>query len=441
MASDEFDDRSTVHQRRFDPSPPSDEAFVLAAEAGPDRGTRLLVHAADPPALVGTSAVCALRLSDREVSRRHLAVEVRGAELHLVDLGSTNGTFVERVRVEAALLRGGEAIQLGSTLLRAARAPTAGRAVSLDVSFGRVLGASREMRRLYPICERLAQSDVPVVIEGETGAGKELLAEALHERSRRVAGPFVAVDASALAAQSGDLELFGAEATPGAPLRPGAFEQAHGGTLFIHAVSELDAQLQAKLLRAVERGEIRRVGGTSPMRVDVRLLVSSRRDLDREVQEGRFRDDLYHRLAVARVALPPLRERRGDVALLAEHFWRALGGDERALVPELLSRWETQPWPGNVRELRNAVARQLALGDAGELPPAASAGPIGGDFLDRVVATGGPLVRGRGLVVEEYERRYVARVLAENGGNVVHAARASGIARRHFQRIKARVKR
>jgi DNA-binding NtrC family response regulator len=161
------------------------------------------------------------------------------------------------------------------------------------------------------------------------------------------------------------------------------------------------------------------------------------------VQEGRFRDDLFHRLAVARIELPALRDRRVDIGQLATHFWRQQGGSERGIEPAVLARWEELPWTGNVRELRNAVARHIAVGDL-ELAPRDAvetmAPPPGGDFIDAVVAGGVPLVRGRSVVVDEYERRYIERVLADHGGNVVHAAKASGIARRHFQRLRARSK-
>jgi transcriptional regulator with GAF, ATPase, and Fis domain len=236
-------------------------------------------------------------------------------------------------------------------------------------------------------------------------------------------------------------ELFGHERgafTGAVAARRGLFEQANGGTLLIDEIGDLDATLQPKLLRAVERGEIRRVGGDRWIKVDVRILSATRRDLDQAVQEGRFRDDLFHRLAVARIELPPLRDRRGDVAQLAAQFWKQLGGPDGGLDPGIIARWETMPWPGNVRELRNAVARRIALGDlqlAPEEPPVDVAGE---DFLDGVVGSQVPLVRGREIVVEEYERRYIERVLAQHGGNVVHAARASGIARRHFQRLRAR---
>ena len=244
------------------------------------------------------------------------------------------------------------------------------------------------MRRLYPLCERLAQSDVPVVIEGETGTGKEVLAEALHESGARASGPFVVFDCTAVASSLLESALFGHEKgafTGALAQRLGVFEQAHGGTLFIDEIGELDAVLQPKLLRAIERGEVQRVGSNRWERVEVRIIAATRRDLDREVRAGRFRDDLFFRLAVGRIDLPPLRRRRGDVAVLTRHFWRQIAGPERLVPPGLLERLEDHAWPGNVRELQNAIARHVAVGD---LPDAETLRPSGAssDPIERVLS-------------------------------------------------------
>ena len=304
-----------------------------------------------------------------------------------------------------------------------------------------MIGASAEMRRLYPLCERLAASSVSVVIEGETGTGKEVLAEALHETGPLAAGPFVVFDCTAVPPSLVESELFGHERgafTGAVASRMGVFEQANGGTLLIDEIGDLDLALQPKLLRAIERSEIRRVGGARPIRVQTRVLAATRRDLDHAVRSGLFRDDLFHRLAVARIELPPLRARHGDVRVLAAHFCRELGSDLGELGAETLRRWEEHAWPGNVRELRNAVARHLALG---ELAPD-GAGPCTsrGDVIERVLGKGLPLSEAREEVIEEFERRYVAHMLTQNKGVVSHAAKASGVARRHFQRVRARRK-
>jgi DNA-binding NtrC family response regulator len=216
------------------------------------------------------------------------------------------------------------------------------------------------------------------------------------------------------------------------------FEQAHGGTLMIDEIGDLDVALQPKLLRAIERSEFRRVGGEKNVTVDVRLIAATRRDLDREVEAGRFRDDLFHRLAVARIHLPPLRERRGDVAVLTATFCEALGVEPRAIFEsEVFARWESHRWPGNVRELRNAVARFAALGELGTFaePHPNREVPAGADLIEQVLARGLPLGASRKLVIEDFERRYLERILKEHGGVVTEAAKAAGIARRHFYRV------
>lgn len=303
------------------------------------------------------------------------------------------------------------------------------------------------------ICGLEGNDKVPAV-EGETGTGKEVLGEALHDQGARAAGPFVVFDCTAVPPSLMESELFGHERgafTGAVASRRGVFEKASGGTLFIDEIGDLDLTLQPKLLRAIERSAVRRVGGDAWIDVNVRVIAATRRDLDAEVQVGRFRDDLFYRLAVTRIELPPLRRRSGDITLLARHFWKVLGGSEADAPPyDLLQRYEAYAWPGNVRELHNAVARQLALGELAQ-GLAAGGGPIGpvdalaapaqapaGDFIEEVIALGLPLARGRERVVDEYERRYVERVLARHGGNVRRAAAASGIARRYFQLLRAR---
>ena len=309
-------------------------------------------------------------------------------------------------------------------------------------AFGRVVGSSTAMRMLYPSFAKLAATDVPVLIEGETGTGKEVLAEAIHEVGPRAQGPFVVFDCTAVPPNLVESELFGHERgafTGAVSTRKGVFEQATGGTLLIDEIGDLDLSLQPKLLRALERAEVRRVGGDRWIKVDVRVLAATRRDLDREVQDGRFRDDLFFRLVVARVELPPLRLRHGDVAVLARHFAALLGGDPDALPYELLDRFEHYRWPGNLRELANAVGRYLALGDdglpGGRQPAATSAAR---DPIESILALELPLTLARQRLVAEFEKRYVAAVLARHGGNIARAAAASGIARRYFNLLLAR---
>ncbi|HZO14506.1 MAG TPA: sigma 54-interacting transcriptional regulator [Polyangiaceae bacterium] len=432
--------------------------FVLSAMEGPDAGRRFEIEASHPSrVLIGKSEVCDVRLADPAVSRRHAAVEVVGHRLRIRDLGSTNGTMVDGVAVVEGFLFGGEVVRIGSTALRVDRGESRAMASPPVVDrFGSTLGTSEAMRRLYPLCERLASSDVPLIIEGETGVGKEQLAESLHRRSARAEGPFVILDCTAVAPNLIESELFGHERgafTGSVASHKGVFERAHGGALLIDEVGDMPLDLQPKLLRAIERLEVTRVGGQAQVRVDVRVFAATRRDLDREVQLGRFRDDLFHRLAVARVELPPLRERHGDIELLARHFLAEFGGDPQALPRELLRSWEDYPWPGNVRELRNAVARRLALGDLSDLarggetlPPPSSAASTSavhtvgkhGDAIAAVLALDLPLADARQRILSEFEQRYVEYLLEQHSGNVTRAAAAAGVTRRQLQRLKAR---
>jgi DNA-binding NtrC family response regulator len=454
VANDDVDtDRSAMNETVLSErlgAAPEEGTFIVRVTDGPDKGKTLQFDASAPSSvLVGTSPACEMQLADREVSRRHASLEIVPGGIRLTDLESTNGTFVDRVRVYAALLQGGEIIRVGASTLSVDLEEARRRAaVPIADRFGRTLGRSLEMRRLYPLCVRLAKANVPLVIEGETGTGKELLAEAIHEEGPRAAGPFVVFDCTAAPPTLVESELFGHERgafTGAVAARRGVFEQAHGGTLLIDEIGDLELSLQAKLLRAIERSEIRRVGGDKWIKVDVRVIAATRRDLDKAVAAGRFRDDLFHRLAVARIELPPLRKRTGDIALIATTSWQELGGDPREIPPDVLTKWEDEPWPGNVRELRNAVARQLALGElAGEAlgSPDSDDAPappsVQGDVLANVLEAGLPFIQARARLVAEFERRYVERVLRLHGGDVAKAAAASGIGRRYFQMLRAK---
>ncbi len=296
---DEQEEQSTFLQPRFDITALPEEPFVLTISGGPDIGARWELDGTQPTrTLAGQSPACEIRLNDRSVSRRHAAFEVIGPRLRVTDLDSRNGTFVNETSVVEAYLQGGELLALGDTTLRVSRgSPKAEPSLPNAVCFGRLVGASTEMRRLYPLCERLAQSTIPLVIEGETGTGKEVLAEAIHEQGLRASGPFVVFDCTAVPPNLVESELFGHEKgafTGAIKARKGMFEQAHGGTLLLDEIGDLDIALQSKLLRAIERAQIRPVGSNTFINVDVRVLAATRRDLDREVHAGRFRDDLFH---------------------------------------------------------------------------------------------------------------------------------------------------
>lgn len=420
-------------------------SFLLRVVAGPDNGKTLEVDPTGPGrVLLGQSPACTLRLEDRTVSRRHAAIEPHAGAFRLSDLESTNGTFVNGLRVFDVALNGGETIRLGATVIHFEPGADVTEAVSDRTRFGQFVGSSDEIRRLYPLMDRIAASDIPVIVEGETGSGKEVLAESLHEAGPRAAGPFVVFDCTTVAANLMEATLFGHErgAFTGALASvPGLFEQAHTGTLFIDEIGDLDVSLQSKLLRAIERSEVRRIGGRSWTRVDARVIAATRRDLDREVQAGRFRDDLFFRLAVARIELPPLRRRRKDIAILAAYFWEQLGGSPGGLTGDLLNRLADYDWPGNARELRNVIAQRIALGDLAT-PPRGTTGvrSEASDPLSALLAENLPFPIARDTAMALFEERYVEHTLALNGGNVTRAALAAGIGRRYFQRLRERRK-
>jgi len=431
--------------------------FVLSVVEGRDEGQSCTIDATHPTRLlIGKSETCELRLQDPSVSRRHVALEVVAQRLRVTDLGSTNGTTVDGIALGEVYLTGGETIRLGGTAITVSRGQPKPASLTEAERFETTVGGSLAMRRLYPLCERLAAADLPVIIEGETGTGKEQLAESIHQNSPRANNAFVVFDCTAVAPTLIESELFGHEKgafTGSVGTHQGVFEQAEGGTLLIDEIGDLPLQLQPRLLRVIERLEVRRVGGNKSIPVNVRVIAATRRDLDRMVQLGRFRDDLFHRLAVARIELPPLRERDGDIERLARQFWADHGGDPDRIPAELLREWEDYNWPGNIRELRNAVARRLALGDLAtshtpRSPTASKAQPerttaqgiaTGGDPIAAVLALDLPLGETRQRIVDELERRYVKHVLDANGGNVTRAAASAGVARRYFHRLKAKV--
>ncbi len=430
----------------------SNVAFRLTVLRGNEAGKSLTMDGSSPGAeFIGQSTACQLRLTDPTVSRRHASVDVDGNHLRLKDLASTNGTYLNGTRVIEALLVGGEEIQVGSTFIRVeVESEATPVALSPSSSFGSVIGESVAMRRLYPICERLAQSDVPLVIEGETGTGKEALAESLHRASPRARGPFVVFDCTAVHASLIESALFGHEKgafTGAVAASAGVFEEANGGTLLIDEIGDLDKPLQAKLLRAIQSSEVRRVGGTKMSKFNVRILAATRRNLDAEVQAGRFRDDLFFRLAVTRITLPPLRERREDIEILAQHFWESHPGEKAALERSVIERFNAYEWPGNVRELANTVARFVALGDFAksfatlfmqEKVPVSRPGET--DFINGVVENTLAFADAREQVTREFERRYVTKLLSTHDGDIPSAVEASGIGERYLRMIRARVR-
>jgi DNA-binding NtrC family response regulator len=401
-------------------------SFVLAVVDGPDAGVVVTLDGTGPTrALLGQSPVCSVRLTDREVSRRHAALAVMDTHLQIIDLGSTNGTTVNGVTIKEASLLGGEAIRVGRSVLSVRRDAPRFAELTQASAYGRVVGESTAMKKLFAVFSALAANDRAVLLEGETGTGKELVAEELHRASRRKDAPFVTLEASTVPTLEMNERLFGSPADP-----TGLVEQAAGGVLFIDEIGDVPLDVQIKLRAAIANGP------------DVRLIAGTRRDLDRDVASGRFAEDLFFLLAPGRVELPPLRDRQGDVGALARHFWKSLSsGPETSELPEdFLPRFEHYPWPGNVRELKSAVLARMTLGELGPSYRSDAAREQGLDLLTAVIEEDLPFPMARERVVKEFERRYVERVLARHGGHIGKAAAASGVAHRYFKLIRARLK-
>ena len=428
---------------------------------GPDTGLTRDIEA--PVIRIGARRGNDVQLSDSQVSGLHCEIRLDERGYRLRDLDSTNGTFVAGLRINDVYVPPGGSITVGSTKLRF---QPLGESVELALSsrtqFGGIVGKSVVMRELFARLEKLAASDATVLISGETGVGKELVAESLHEFSPRASGPFVVLDCGSIPQNLIESELFGHERgafTGAVSSYAGAFERAHKGTLFLDEIGELPLAMQPKLLRALERHEVRRIGGTRTIQVDIRVVAATNRDLGVEVNRGRFREDLYYRLAVARVHVPALRERRDDIELLIEHFLSVTPNAEGAeLAPETVDLMKRHDWPGNVRELRNVIERALLLSEAvsvsdpRELRPAAPR-PIDGDpaapvepphtLEDETMAvpidTRSPFKLAKQALVTEFERRYIRRLLAEHGGNISAAARVAGIDRMSIHKMLHRL--
>jgi DNA-binding NtrC family response regulator len=367
---------------------------------------------------VGKEPTCDASLDDPFVSARHLRIEARGAAWHLVDLGSRNGTFVGGARGSAAELPLGVPVTLGDAelVLEARDAPEPPRAESFEGMISR----DPSMRQVFELVERVGPSDAPATILGETGTGKELVARALHTRSARKDGPFIPVNCSAIAESLIESELFGHEkgAFSGAErMRKGAFEEADRGTLFLDEIGELPLDLQPKLLRVLELGEVKRVGASRPITVNVRIVAATHRDLRARVRAKKFREDLFYRLFVAPITIPPLRQRKGDVRALAETFLARAAPRGLALrfAPDAVAKLEAYDWPGNVRQLRNVVQRAVLFRGEGLVVPAAAVafedtrvGPADGGDDDTLYLPG--------LTMEEVEREAIRLSLRRNKG-------------------------
>jgi two-component system, NtrC family, response regulator GlrR len=412
------------------------ERFHLTVVDGPRRG--LTWDSQGDRCGIGSHPSNELVIDEPTVSRFHceILLEAKGARVR--DLQSTNGTTVDGVTVLDAFLRSGSVLRIGNTGLRF---ESHGERVALPLSpsseFGSLVGVSASMRATFALLERAATSSCTVLVEGETGTGKEDAAESIHKLSGR-GGPFVVVDCGAIPPSLLESELFGHErgAFTGAhDRRIGAFEEAHGGTLFLDELGELPLELQPKLLRALESHEIRRVGSNQYRPVDVRVVAATNRDLRGAINGGTFRADLYFRLAVLRVPMPPLRTRPEDLPILVERLLlRLRAGDDEAralLTPAYFAQLQSAAWPGNVRELRNYLERCLVVKGPLPIGDGAAAASVGVDAQL-------PYGEARDRAAAEFERRYLEALLRSHNGQVARAAKAAGLDRAYLYRLLRR---
>jgi len=413
---------------------------------------------------------------DDTVSRYHCKIVQEDTGYVLVDLRSTNGTFINKVRVREAYLKPGCTIGVGQSQLRfAAREAEVPILPSRNDRCGGLIGGNARMREIYTILERIAPTNTTVVIEGETGTGKEVVAQTIHGLSPRAGREMVVFDCGAVPPNLIESELFGHEKgsfTGAVMTRQGLFEQADGGTLFLDELGELPIDLQPKLLRALEQREVRRVGSAKPTKIDVRIIAATNRTLEEEVRAGRFRQDLYYRLSVVKLHLPSLRERVDDIPLLVQHFLkngtynRGPDGNPRvrACSRDAIAALQSYPWPGNVRELVNVVERAVSFCEtdaieARDLPDyvrdAAAAAPgrpiqhprgetqQGASrpaFSDaprpsEELIEGATFKDAKEKWVSSFERDYILSLLKRNNGNISHAAREADIDRKYFRKL------
>jgi transcriptional regulator with GAF, ATPase, and Fis domain len=402
---------------------------------------------------IGAGAGNDVVLDRPTVSSVHAELVVGPGGFRLRDLGSTNGTTVNGIRVIEAIVGDGARLVVGGDVeleLRVGKEKVS-QPLSAETELHGAVGASPAMRAVFSRIERVGKTDATVLIHGETGTGKEVTAWAIYEASKRKDKPFVVVDCAAIARTLIESELFGHEkgAFTGADKRRiGAFERAHGGTLFLDELGELELELQPKLLRALERREIQRLGGDKPIPVDVRIIAATNRDLRSMVARREFREDLYYRLAVVTLELPPLRERKEDIPVLVDHFLKGLGLGRDALPDGAMDRFLEHGWPGNARELKNAVERAVVLGEAKPLaptssPPTASSPssptssstPSPGESGTFTVNPDTPYKDQKAAVIADFEERYVRTLMKLHHGNVSAAARVAGIDRMSLHKI------
>jgi transcriptional regulator with PAS, ATPase and Fis domain len=411
----------------------------LVITKGPDAGRSATID--QPTFVIGTGQSADVRLGDPAVSREHVRVSLLPNGVRIRDDGSKNGTWLGGVRIREVLLSSDTSLVVGGTTLAITiEADDLALPLSANDRFGDAIGGSPVMRNLFAILEKVAPTELTVLLEGESGTGKDVLSRAIHARSSRANEPMVVLDCGAIPGTLIESELFGHErgAFTGADrARKGVFEEAHGGTLFLDEIGELPVEMQPKLLRALEAREVRPIGARASKSVDVRVIAATSRRLAEAARTGEFRSDLFYRLAVARVTVPPLRERPEDVLPIARAMLRVLRNDPDLEIPaDLASMLVAYPWPGNVRELRNVVERWAALGrlDRTMFDPLEAQTSAEDDLALLTYH------EARKIVLDRFEEKYLPRVLARAGGVMARAAELADVARPSFYRMLERIR-
>jgi len=442
-------DMSTVHTQLLTDDASGlllERSFRLRVVSGPDQGKEHMLD--EGTTMVGTHNENDVVLTDATVSRYHLEIRVRRDGIEVRDLDTTNGTKHGGAKIGSVVLTGAARLRLGKhTEMDVEPVDT-----NVDLSewssdrFGDVLGTTQPMKRLFALLAKAAPTEATILLQGETGTGKEAIAEAVHRTSRRSKGPFVVVDCGSIPHELIASELFGhakGSFTGAAGDKQGLIEAANHGTLFLDEIGELALDLQPQLLRVLDRRQVRRVGETQSVDVDIRVVAATHRDLRAMVKAGQFREDLYYRLAVVATFVPPLRERKADIPALATWFAEKMGRGSFAQSPALLDQLQKHDWPGNVRELRNVVERALSLGHAaladlgeGQRPASQPGVDEGGekrqsnpDVLEL------PFKEAKAQLVEAFERDYLTALLARHHGNISRAAAEAGIDRNYIHRL------
>jgi len=416
----------------------------LLVVSGPLTGKEFIVSS--ETVSLGSGTNNDLVISDATVSRRHCEIELTPDGYAIRDLGSTNGTYVQGVRIQAAYLGTGTEFQIGgSRLVFCPLQETCEYRLSPASSFGRLFGQSTAMRHVFYLAERYARTESTILIEGETGTGKEVLAEEIHRHSPRRDKPFIVIDCASLARELVASELFGhtrGAFTGAITDRTGAFEAAEGGTVFLDEIGDLAPELQPQLLRVLEKREIRRVGSNSIHRINVRILCATNKKLQQEVNAGNFREDLYFRLSVIHIEIPPLRKRKDDIMILAERFTKEFLADATATTATHLSNSDAafkalarHNWPGNVRELRNLV--EIACHSDQHPIDLSSFLYLGGTEprMAERISSERPFKVVKQELIQDFELGYITDLLKRHNGNISQAARQAGIERAYLQRL------